>query len=342
MLKRYAFIFLLFVSWQAVQAQAQDAAKRRRPEFFFDAANPNVHDPVMAWEGDSCYVFATGMGIEAMVSGDSLRTWRQCRQVLTSPPQWAVDAVPGYRGHTWAPDIQKVGSRWYLYYSCSTFGRNRSAIGVAVNKTLDTSSPQFRWEDLGLVIQSLPGRDDWNAIDPNLLVDERGRAWLTFGSFWDGIQQVRLDTDLRTPKGKVRTVARRRNPEAYSHGTVEANSNAVEAPFLIYHDGYYYLFVSFDYCCKGLRSDYKTAVGRAKKPNGPFRDKDGKKMLQGGGTLLAGETERYAGIGHCGLCEHEGQWWFVAHGYDKQHGGQSKMVLKRMDFVDGWPVLVDP
>lgn len=339
MIKPFALPLLFIIIAGSIPAQAQNDVKRRRPDFFFDTTNPNVHDPVMAYEGDSCYIFATGMGVSAMASGDDMKTWHPSQRVLQVAPRWAEDSVPGYRGYTWAPDIQHVGDKWYLYYSCSTFGRNRSAIGVAVNQTLNPSSPNYHWEDLGLVLMSRPRLNDWNAIDPNLLIDAKGQAWLTFGSFWDGIQQVQLAPDLRTPTGKVRTIARRRNPEAIVHRTISANANAIEAPFLIYNEGYYYLFVSYDYCCKGLQSNYKTAVGRSKHPNGPFRDKDGKKMTKGGGTLLIGETDRYAGVGHCGLYQHQGQWWFVAHGYDKQRAGQSKLVLKKMTFVDGWPVL---
>lgn len=332
-------LLLLLALSAALPAAGQDAAKRRRPDFRFDPSNPDVHDPVMAWEGDSCYVLSTGMGINVMASAD-MQTWHPSRRVFATAPQWAVDSVPGYHGHTWAPDILRVGDLWYAYYSCSTFGRNRSAIGVATSRSLNAASPLYGWEDQGMVLLSRPRQDDWNAIDPQVLIDQKGRAWLTFGSFWDGIQQVRLADDLRTPAGKVRTVARRRNPYAYGHRTVEANSNAVEAPFLIYHDGYYYLFVSFDLCCRGLESTYKTAVGRSKKPNGPFRDREGKKMLRGGGTILVGATDRYAGVGHCGVYEHEGKWWFVAHGYDKTQRGQSKLVLRPLHFDrEGWPVL---
>lgn len=335
-----SFLLLLLITIaDYTTAQAQNEVKRRRPYFYFDPIHPDVHDPVMAWEGDSCYVFGTGMGISVMASGDGMNTWHSSQRVLKVTPQWAEDSIRGYRGYTWAPDIQRVGDKWYLYYSCSTFGRNLSAIGVAVNSTLNTTAPGYHWHDLGLVIMSRPHQNDWNAIDPNLLIDQKGQAWLTFGSFWDGIQQVQLANDLRTPQKKVRTIARRRNPESIVHHTITANANAIEAPFLIYHEGFYYLFVSYDYCCKGLQSNYKTAVGRARHPNGPFRDKTGKKMTKGGGTLLISETDEYAGVGHCGVYQHEGQWWFVAHGYDKQSAGESKLVLKKMIFVDGWPTL---
>lgn len=302
-----------------------------------DMQHPGVHDPVMTWGEDGrCYLFNTGNGIGCLSSAD-MKTWRHEAPVFKEAPAWATDMVKGYRGHTWAPDITHVNGTWYLYYSCSTFGSNTSAIGLATNKTLDPHSAEFKWEDQGLVIRSERGKDNWNAIDPNLIIDKKGNPWLTFGSFWDGIQLVRLDQDMHTPVGKPRTIARRRNPEAQRKH--EGNSNAVEAPFIIYNEGYYYLFVSFDYCCRGLQSTYKTAVGRARNIQGPYRDKDGKKMLLGGGTVIAGPDKDYAGVGHCGVYSHEGAWWFVAHGYDKTRGGQSKLVLKPLHFTDGWPVL---
>lgn len=235
--------------------------RRQRPEF--DTTNPDVHDPVMAKENGVYYMFTTGMGIDMMSSTD-LKTWKQEKAPLDTIPTWPVEFVPGYSGHTWAPDIIKVGDRWYLFYSCSTFYKNISVIGVATNKTLNPESPDYKWVDLGAVIRSQPGINDWNAIDPNIIIDEKGKPWMTFGSFWDGIQIVQLADDMKTTIGSPATIARRRNADVVAHGNETANTNAIEAPFITYNDGWYYLFVSYDYCCKGLSSNYKTAVGRSR------------------------------------------------------------------------------
>ena len=314
-----------------------DSTLRRPHRPFFDNQHPSVHDPVMAWdENGQCYIFHTGMGISCLSSTD-MKNWHEEPSVFAQAPSWATSLIHGYHGHTWAPDITHIGNKWYLYYSCSTFGSNTSAIGLAINKTLNRQSPDFGWEDKGLVIHSERGKNNWNAIDPALIIDRKGKPWLAFGSFWDGIQIVPLNSDMQTPKGTPRTIARRRNPEALRRH--EGNSNAIEAPFIIHHQGYYYLFVSFDYCCRGLQSTYKTAVGRARKVTGPYLDREGKKMLDGGGTIIAGPDSEYAGIGHCGVYQHRGQWWFEAHGYDKARNGQSKLYLKPMHFEDGWPVI---
>ena len=197
-------------------------------------------------------------------------------------------------------------------------------------------------EDQGKVIQSQPRIDDFNAIDPNLILDKKGKPWLTFGSFWDGIQLVQLDKkDMKTPVGKPVTIARRRNPESVAHNQPTANSNAIEAPFITYRDGYYYLFVSFDFCCKGISSNYKTAVGRSKKVTGPYLDMNGKPMTETGGSIVVGESERYSGVGHCGVYEMNGKWYIIAHGYDKAKNGASKLFLRELRWDGGWPTVVE-
>ena len=303
-----------------------------------DAQNPDMHDPVMAYENGKYHIFSTGFGIGHLTSTD-LKTWKPEKAPLDPIPEWAKELVPAYKGHTWAPDIIKVGDRWYLYYSCSTFGKNISTIGVATNKTLDPESPDYKWEDLGPVIVSKPGVTDWNAIDPNIVIDKKGNPWMTFGSFWDGIQLVKLDKDMKTPKGEPKTIARRHNPEEVAHLQETANINAIEAPFIAKHDGWYYLFVSYDFCCKGLSSNYKTAVGRSKKVEGPYVDKDGKPMTETGGTILVGESPEYAGVGHCSVYEFDGKWYFAAHAYDKSKNGASKLYLHELEWHDGWPVI---
>ncbi len=313
--------------------------KEGHRHFTFDADNPDVHDPVMAYENGRYYLFNTGMGI-SMLSSDDLKTWHREKNVLDPAPEWAKEPVPAYRGHTWAPDIIKVGDKWYLYYSCSTFGKNISAIGLAINRTLNLERPDYEWKDLGMVIRSQPGINDWNAIDPNVIIDKDGHPWMTFGSFWDGIQLIRLKKDMKTPIGESRTIARKRRRCDIGHKQTEAGANAIEAPFITEKDGWYYLFVSHDYCCKGLKSNYKTVVGRSKKIEGPYLDRDGRDMAQGGGTLIEGPHEKYSGVGHCSVYKFGNRWLFVAHGYDRSKNGASKLVIRDINWdIDGWPSL---
>jgi len=143
----------------------------------------HVHDPTIATHGGEYYVFSTGKGIPIRRSKNLLH-WETAGRVFEEDaPAWARQEIPGARD-VWAPDISFCGGQYHLYYSVSTFGSQRSCIGLATNKTLDPADKEYQWIDQGKVIESFPGKDDFNAIDPALVLDARKRPWLVFGSFW--------------------------------------------------------------------------------------------------------------------------------------------------------------
>lgn len=297
-----------------------------------------VHDPVMIRQDSTYYVFCTGMGISVWSSPDRMH-WHKESPVFPQPPAWAGQLVPGYRGHTWAPDISFYQGAYYLFYAVSTFGKNNSAIGLAVNKTLHADAPGFHWDDRGMVIHSIPGRDLWNAIDPNLAVDSAGQPWLTFGSFWEGIKLVRLRPDLGGPAVPERwyTLASR-GRDAGLADTLAGNG-AIEAPFIVHHGDWYYLFVSFDYCCRGAASNYRVMVGRSHTIYGPYADREGVPMTQGGGTPVVQGDERWHGAGHNAVCTFDGVDYILYHAYDATQRGVSLLRIDRLRW-DGaqWPV----
>ena len=301
-----------------------------------------VHDPVMIKQDSVYYLFCTGMGI-SMWSSMNKVDWKKEKPVFTQPPAWAVKAIPTYRGHTWAPDISYHNGQYYLYYSVSAFGKNTSCIGVATNKTLHPASPEYHWEDHGKVVQSVPGRDLWNAIDPNLIFDENNIPWLSFGSFWNGIKLVQLNNDLLSvAQPEVwHTIAAR--PRKFDTPDSSAGDAAIEAPFIFKKDKYYYLFVSFDVCCRGVNSTYKVMVGRSEKVTGPYVDRNGVTMTSGGGTLLvAGDSINWYGVGHNALCTFDGKYFIVYHGYDAKDNGKSKLIMRPLSWDSaGWPVVGD-
>ena len=303
-------------------------------------AQPMVHDPVMAYEDSTYHIFATGIGIQHLTSYDRKNWTALPNPVMSVIPKWTMDSVPGFRLHVWAPDIIKYRGKWWLAYSCSTFGKNGSTIGLLSNRSL--SFPV--WEDEGCIVTSQEKRDNWNAIDPNFVIDDNDQPWLVWGSFWDGIQLARLDTTMHIAKGeKPRTIARRydpsfKNPEP-NPTSKYAGTNAIEAPFVFKHDGWYYLFVSWDYCCRGAKSNYRVAVGRSKTVAGPYLDREGKNMLLGGGTLfLEGDKKTFEAAGHCAVYHMDGQDIFICHGYSILHEGASILIQRPVKWTaDGWP-----
>lgn len=297
-----------------------------------EAATYKIH------KGTYEYVFATGEGISVMRSAD-MKHWNYLKPVFDKAPQWAVDSIKGYKGHTWAPDIIRHGGLYYLYYSVSTFGKNTSAIGVATAKTLNPDSKEYGWTDHGMVLRSYPS-DKWNAIDPNVIFDEHQQPWIVWGSWWDGIQLARLDNSLlslsKTAPKRYTIASRSRDAK----GTYIGNKGAIEAPFLFHRNGYYYLFVSFDNCCQGLKSTYKVAVGRSKTITGPYLDNQGKDMLLGGGTIVLKGNERYPGVGHCSVYTRRNKDYIFFHGYDRHYNGMSKLLIREIRWdKNGWPVI---
>ena len=308
-----------------------------------------VHDPVMIRQDSTYYLFHTGWGIGVWSSTD-MKNWKREKPVFQDAPQWAVNDVPSFKGHIWAPDISYHNGQYYLFYSVSAFGKNTSCIGLVTNKTLHPEDPAFKWVDHGAVICSTPGKDNWNAIDPNLIFDEEGRPFLFYGSFWDGLQMVRLNNELTAPSpGEVPvTIASRKltrspeNPPAIDNNPVDAGGNAIEAPFVVKRGDFYYLFASIDYCCKGVESTYKMIFGRSDKIEGPYLDMAGKELLFGGGTILMEGNERWHGVGHNGIANACDNDYLLFHGYDANDEGRSKLRIIRLSWTqEQWPQLME-
>jgi arabinan endo-1,5-alpha-L-arabinosidase len=208
-----------------------------------------------------------------------------------------------------------------------------------VNKTLHPSSPDYAWTDLGKVVQSVPGRDLWNAIDPNMVAGEKGEPWLSFGSFWSGIKLVKLDSSMKVAEPQEwHSIARRQRSD--STAGLSAGNGAIEAPFIFKKGDYYYLFVSIDYCCKGAQSTYKMVVGRSKKLQGPYVDKNSVEMASGGGSLLMEGNADWHGVGHNAVYAVDGKDLLIFHGYDAKDRGRSKLRIEELVWDnDGWPVV---
>ena len=235
-----------------------------------------------------------------------------------------------------APDISLHGGTYYLYYAISTFGSNRSCIGLATNTTLDPRSPAFKWVDAGKVLESSPGRDNWNAIDPALSVDAEGKWYLAFGSFWDGIKMIAIDPGsgmaLHDPP-EIISLARRPG----------VKYDPIEASYIYHHGDSYYLFVSFDFCCRGIQSDYKVAVGRSSVITGPYVDQKGISMIEGGGSVVLESYDDVHGPGHCSVLRDGDRDLLIHHMYDGKRGGVAVLQVRPITWgADGWPQIGQP
>lgn len=322
-------LFFLSVLLIPLLATGQRTPFRQPPELQGDVRQ--VHDPTVIKDGDTFYLFSTRAGIAVRCSKD-LISWRLCGDVFAHLPAWAVNDVPGLRG-IWAPDISYFNGKYHLYYSASTFGSNRSSIGLTTNQTLDPTSNRFRWEDQGQVISSQK-TDDWNAIDPNIIIDEQGEPWMSFGSFWSGIKMRKIDVKtgkLSTSDTKLYSLASRpRSAEL---------PGAIEAPVIVRRGSDYYLFVSFDFCCRGANSTYNIRVGRSKRVTGPYLDREGRDMIEGGGTLVISGGKRWRGPGHCAILQDQTGYKLVYHAYDADARGVSTLRITSISWEADWPTV---
>lgn len=292
-----------------------------------------VHDPAIIRAGSVYYVFSTngppGNLIPIRCSPD-LRQWKLCGHVFDRLPEWATREIPRARA-PWAPDVSYDRGKYRVYYSISTFGSNESAIGLATNGTLDSSRPDYRWVDEGMVVRSRK-EDDFNAIDPNFAIDGHGQGWLVWGSFWGGIKMKRVDRDTGKPAEGDHTI--------YSLAARPRTSRAggpIEAPFLFRHGGYWYLFVSIDFCCRGANSTYRVVVGRSREITGPFLDEKGMPMTDGGGSpVIASNTGSWRGPGHEAALHDGKRDYLVFHAYSAANG-RSSLQISTLAWEKGWP-----
>ncbi|MDG4831600.1 family 43 glycosylhydrolase [Solwaraspora sp. WMMD1047] len=277
-----------------------------------------VHDPTMIRRPGGGYLLAhTGDNVALKTSTDRV-SFRNAGPVFPNGAPWTTTYTGGSR-NLWAPDLSYQNGRYYLYYSASTFGSNRSAIFLATSTTGASGS----WTDQGLVIESRTS-DNYNAIDPNLTVDDQGRWWLSFGSFWSGLKMIALNpaTGKRSDNTLLSIAGR--------------NGGAIEAPTLVKRGQYYYLYVSFDRCCQGAASTYRVMVGRSTSVTGPFVDRNGTALNAGGGTQILASHGAVHGPGHQAVLADTDGESLVYHYY--ANNGASLLGINRIGYDSaGWP-----
>ena len=301
----------LFVP-QFLQFSLAQTVTNRQPVIDMSAPDPTV---IRAEDG-TFYLYATeDMRNVPIFHSANLVDWKLVGTAFTdnSRPKW----LP--KGGIWAPDIQRVGGKYHLYYAKSVWGGEWDAgIGVAVS-----NNPAGPFVDRGCMFTSKQIGIQ-NCIDP-FYIEDGGKKYLFFGSF-HGIYGVELTADgLHVKQGaKPREVA----------GTF------MEATYIRRRGGYYYLFGSTGTCCEGARSTYRITIGRSKSLFGPYVDKAGQRLLDNHYNILLDKDDSVLGPGHnAGLITDDtGNDYMFYHGFKASEPDAGRVVwLSRIVWTDGWP-----
>jgi hypothetical protein len=305
------------------------------------------HDPgSLVKEGNKYWMFTTGDGIYGAYSTDLINWTPGAQTVFPSNPNlwpaWITTIVPGFAGTFWAPECIYLNGKYYMYYSCSTFGSSTSAIGLATSLSLDPASPNYGWTDQGLVVSSNSSADV-NAIDPAILKDTNGQLYMYYGSFSAGLGVLELDPQTGLKKAGATTTI--------LAGNTTSGTQDWEAPYVVKENGLYYFYANRGFCCRGLSSTYRIVVGRSASPTGPFIDKNGVSLratnaqataagATGVGSLVLGSAGRYVGPGHFGLLREGGVNYVSMHYYDGMANGAPKLDLATLKYdATNWPII---
>ena len=280
------------------------------------SGNLVTHDPTIGYENGTWWIFQTGPGIYGKWSSDGVN-WNGAAAIFPNGLSWWQQYVPEHDGmDIWAPELKHYNGRAYLYYSVSTFGSRVSAIGLASASSVAAGD----WQDEGVVVNTT-NSNDYNAIAPDLVLDKNGAPWLVFGSWNSGIKLKRINPITMKPYGSLYSLASR--------------SGGIEAPTVIYRQGYYYLFVSIGKCCAGVDSTYQIAYGRATDIRGPYLDKNGVDIMNSGGSILDAGNNVWVGPGGQDILNTD---VIVRHAYDANDNGTPKLLISTLNWdSNGWP-----
>ncbi|CAE6388905.1 unnamed protein product [Rhizoctonia solani] len=235
-------------------------------------------------------------------------------------PNWTYPYIETSESHLWAPDCTYKNGEFHLYYSASTINKQNSAIFLAKSATGLPGS----WTHQGLIVSSNDnGTYDYNAIDPNLVIDG-DNWWLAFGSYWSGIKLIQLDSSTGKPSSST----------LHSLAT-RTDNKVVEAPMIVKQDNHYYLFTSWDQCCQGSNSTYHIRVGRSTSLTGPYTDQDGVELTSNGGTKILATHGYIFGPGGQHIFKDSDGWVMDYHYYVPERW----LGINRLNFSSGWPVV---
>ena len=272
---------------------------------------PWIHDPSTIMECDGkYYTFGTGGG--GLISEDG---WN-----------WYPGAERPGGGA--APDALKIGDKYLVAYSSTGGGLGGGHAGRILtmwNKTLDPSSPDFKFTE-AIEVASSQVDEDCDAIDAGLFMDPvTGRLWCTYGTYFGFIRVVELDpaTGARVEGNEPVDIA------------IDC-----EATTITYRNGWYYLLGTHGTCCDGVNSTYNIVVGRSRNVTGPYIDNVGRDMTAGGGKMVIDGADRQFGAGHFGRYIEDDAVEKMSFPWeaDLDRSGRSVLAIRPLLWVNDWPV----
>ena len=286
-------------------------------EYFASLADPDI---ILGDDG-YYYLYPTNTVVEKGNRGklfdrgpifrsENLIEWTWCGSVFDDYP---TEGNWGTKGaQIWAPGIVKIGSMYNYYYSLTTLFDSNPGIGVATSPT-----PYGPWTHYGKVVDTLDS-GVINGIDPQVFVEEDGRVFLIWGSFY-GVACIELTIDGIEPlygsdyKKHLKWIVED-NTDGI-HMNIDSN---FEGSYIIKRNNLYYYFGSQGSCCSGSKSTYKVKVGVSDNLFGPYVSSNGLFLHEEPyGDLVIGPSEDVAGVGHNSIIQdYAGDYWIVYHGYD--------------------------
>ena len=244
--------------------------------------------------------------------------WTYVGTVWNSPPAWITTALGSTPPNIWAPDINYVNGQYRLYYAASLWGTKSAVMGLAT-----ATNPAGPWTDQGQVTNV-----DY-PIDPSMAWGPNNVIYVTWGSFT--LSGVYMHV-LNNSTGKLST----------TNNNLWHLATGMEGATISYNSGYYYLFGSKGSCCNGVNSTYYTVVGRSTSITGPYLDKSGVNLVNGGGTTVLTGASPQVAAGGADEFDDGTQAKLAYMYYDANNGGASTLNIRNLNYSGGWPVMGPP
>lgn len=310
-------------------------------ELVFDHDFP---DPTLIRANDGLYYAYATQGVREtgaseviniqLARSKDLKSWEHLGEALPNKPSWASSTQK-----FWAPHIHFANNQYYLYFSADPNSEDGLCLAVATSR-----NPTGPFVDSG---QPLACGPSFSNIDPMIFNDpQTGKSLIYWGSGFDPIRVQALTNSLMqldqlSERLPLLYPERGSSPAPYT--------KLLEAPWVIQHGEYFYLFVSGENCCEPPNPQYAVLVARSKNSLGPFewRNKDPRQ------SVVIESKRQFTATGHSSFISDEtGQLWSYYHGVDRGNSllknpipGDRKnrrvMLRSKIKFVDGWPTRIN-